>query len=83
MLVLVITALVAVYIVLGMLYESYMHPITIWARNSTFAPSTMNSSAAVHFRWTFSISALEWIDKQKSISAPSRTSNDSAGAIAR
>jgi multidrug efflux pump len=29
MLVLIITALAAVYIVLGMLYESYMHPITI------------------------------------------------------
>jgi multidrug efflux pump len=29
MLILIITALAAVYIVLGMLYESYMHPITI------------------------------------------------------
>src|SRR5579871_1091001 len=29
MLVLILTALAAVYIVLGMLYESYMHPITI------------------------------------------------------
>ncbi len=29
MLILIITALVAVYIVLGMLYESYIHPITI------------------------------------------------------
>jgi len=29
MLVLIITALAAVYLVLGMLYESYMHPITI------------------------------------------------------
>ena len=29
MLILIITALAAVYIVLGMLYESYMHPVTI------------------------------------------------------
>jgi multidrug efflux pump len=29
MLILIVTALVAVYIVLGMLYESYIHPITI------------------------------------------------------
>jgi multidrug efflux pump len=37
---LILAALVTVYIVLGVLYESYIHPVTILSRSSSVAPSS-------------------------------------------
>ena len=45
--VLIITALLAVYIVLGILYESFIHPITIL---STIPSAGIGALLAVRFR---------------------------------
>jgi len=50
--VLILTALIAVYIVLGMLYESYIHPITILSTLPSAGVGALLALLALHYELT-------------------------------